>query len=217
MAQVPKEHVRRRIVGAAARLFAARGYAATTVASVAARAGTSTGNVYKYFAGKGALFDAVLPPAFARDVKRMTHARILALGSARDVRELPRDARYHVVAGELLELCLAHRERVVILLARAEGTRFARFAENFARALVTWALGYARRAWPAVTHSSALRFALASVYRGYLRSLAAALVSLPSGPRARAAVELLTTHHQGGLAHLFASVARSAAPGGLGP
>ncbi|MCC6521285.1 MAG: TetR/AcrR family transcriptional regulator [Polyangiaceae bacterium] len=217
MAQVPKEHVRRRIVAAAAHLFAARGYAATTVASVAARAGTSTGNVYKYFAGKEALFDAVLPEAFARDVRRLTHARIVALGSARDVRELPRDARYHVVAGELLERCLAERERVVILLARAEGTRFARFAEDFGRALVSWALGYARRAWPEVPRSPALGFALSAVYRGYLRSLAEALMSLPSRPRAQAAIELLTTHHQGGLAQLFASLARGPAPRELAP
>lgn len=207
MAQRPKEHVRAGIVAGAAALFAEVGYEATTMAAVAERAGSSVGNVYKYFAGKDELFQAVLPPAFARDVKRMTEARIKALGTVRDVRLLAPDARYHVLAGEMLDYCLAHRERVVILLGRAQGTPFASFADDFASKLVEWAIEYARHAWPTLRPSISVRFALRQIYDNYLRSIAAAFATF-EGPKAiREAVAHLTDHHQGGLKHLFESAA----------
>jgi AcrR family transcriptional regulator len=203
MAQRLKQHVRAGIVAAACALFAETGYEQTTMAAVASRAGTSIGNVYKYFAGKEQLFDAVVPAEFARALKRMTRQRIGALGTARDVRELAPDARYHVLAGELLDYSLLHRERVVILLGRPEGTPFASFAEDFASRLVAWALAYARHAWPRVEPSAGMRFALGRIYRSYLASLAQALQTFRSDDRAREAVGHLTAHHLGGLKHLF--------------
>jgi AcrR family transcriptional regulator len=205
MAQRPKPRVRDGIVAGAGALFAEIGYEATTMAAVASRAGTSIGNVYKYFESKEQLFDAVVPAEFARTLKRMTRQRVEALGAARDVRELAPDARYHVLAGELLDHCLLHRERVVILLGRPEGTPFASFADDFAKRLVTWALAYARHAWPRVAPSPGMRFALGRIYRSYLASLAQALQTFGSDARTREAIAHLTAHHQGGLKHLFES------------
>jgi AcrR family transcriptional regulator len=203
MAQRLKRYVREAIVAGAGALFAEVGYEATTMAAVASRAGTSIGNVYKYFESKEQLFDAVVPAEFARALKRMTRQRIEALGASRDVRELAPDARYHVLAGELLDYCLLHRERVVILLGRPEGTPFASFASDFASRLVAWALAYARQAWPRVEPSPGMRFALARIYRGYLASLAQALQTFRTDERRREAIAHLTAHHQGGLKHLF--------------
>lgn len=207
MAQRPKEHVRAAIVAAAASLFAEQGYAATSVAAIAERAGTSTGNVYKYFRGKDEVLAAVVPADFAATVRRMTRRRIEALGAVRDVRLLAPDAKYHVLAGELLDLCIAHRERVVILLGRAEGTPFEGFAQDFAAKLVRWALAYARRAWPELTQSAPLRYALARIYDGFLRSIADAFVRFRDEAAIREAVRHLTAHHQGGLKHLFLTAA----------
>ena len=50
MAQLLKEHVRQGFVTAAGETFAERGFEATTMAEVAERAGSSVGNLYKYFA-----------------------------------------------------------------------------------------------------------------------------------------------------------------------
>ena len=69
MAQYPKEHVRAGIVQAATSLFADVGFGATTMAAVAARAGTSIGNVYRYFESKEELFATALPTEFAAKVR----------------------------------------------------------------------------------------------------------------------------------------------------
>jgi AcrR family transcriptional regulator len=205
MAQTQKEHVRAAIVEAATALFAEVGFAATTIALVAERAGSSVGNVYKYFANKDELFAAVLPESFATELRRMTRARIAAVGDVRDLRELPAGSRYHVLAGELLDHCIAHKERVVILLARAEGTPYASFADDFVERLGDWALDYARGAWPEVRHTPALRFAIRRIYRGFVRSMADTLASVRGEAQIREAVFYLTAHHQGGLLHLFES------------
>jgi len=207
MAQHPKEHVRSGIVAAAASLFAEVGYESTTVAAVAERAGSSVGNVYKYFAGKDELLRAVLPNQFAEDVRRMTEARIKALGTVRDLKLLAPTARYHILAGELLDYCLANRERVVILLGRAEGTPFESFADDFAGKLVGWALEYTRHAWPTLRPSPALRFALRQIYENYLRSIATAFATFERSEAIRDAVSQLTAYHLGGLKNLFETTA----------
>lgn len=58
---------RRRILHAAAEHFLARGYAATTVRSVAEAAGLSQESIYKTFGGKAALLKAVYDRSIAGD------------------------------------------------------------------------------------------------------------------------------------------------------
>jgi AcrR family transcriptional regulator len=203
MAQRPKEHVREGIVRAAAGLFAEIGFPQATMAAVAARAGTSVGNVYKYFDGKDALLEAVLPSAFVDELHDLTRQRVEALGDVRDLRTLPPSSRYHVLAGELLDTALANRERVVILLGRAEGTPFASFASDFTDRLVTWALAYARKAYPSVRPSRGMRFALRRIYLGYFAAIADAFTVFHTEEAIRDAVSHLTAHHQGGLKNLF--------------
>src|SRR5689334_7714929 len=118
MVQVPKAHVREAFVAAAAGAFAELGYAATTMADVAERAGSSVGNLYKYFSSKQQLLDAAVPPELVGELKRRTRARMRALGSAKDVRELAPTAEYHALAGDLLDYYLAHRSAIVLVLAR---------------------------------------------------------------------------------------------------
>ena len=198
--------MRARIVGAAAHLFAEVGYEATTMAAVAERGETSIGNVYKYFQNKEALLDAVLPEEFAKDLQQRTRERVRALGTARDVRELPSSSRYHVLAGDLLEHCIAHRERIAILFARSRGTPFEAFGRDFTKALVGWALDYARDAYPGFRASGPLRFTLDRVYASFLASLGAAFTTFEKDADIREAVFDLTAHHQGGLKRLFEAV-----------
>lgn len=207
MAQRPKSHVRAEIVRAATALFAETGYEDTTMGAIADRSGVSTGNVYRYFEGKEALLEEVLPASFASDLRRRIRARVEALGTARDARTLGPDAPYHVLSSELLEHCIENRERVVILLGRASGTPFDGFAAELQRGLVSWAMEYARQAWPAVEITSALRFALARIYAGYVASLTDALATFRRGDQIREVVGLLATHHLGGLGHLFEAAA----------
>jgi AcrR family transcriptional regulator len=203
--QIPKTHVKDAFVRAAAEAFSELGFAATTMAAVAQRADSSVGNLYKYFANKTDLFDAVVPAELARELRERTHQRIRALGGSRDVRELPAESAYHVLAGELLDFSLQHREAVVILLGRAEGTVFATFARDFVADLVAWALEYAKGAYPALAPSPELGFVLTRVYENFLSAVAAALLRFRDEKRVRRVIFQLTTHHQGGLKRLFES------------
>ena len=62
MVQRKKPEVRDAILGAAFRLFAARGYAATMIADIAREAGVSPGNVYIYFRSKLEILYAIYDP-----------------------------------------------------------------------------------------------------------------------------------------------------------
>lgn len=215
--QRPKEHVRARFIEAALASFAEVGYETTTMAAVAERAGSSVGNLYKYFDSKEALFAAAVPEELVVQIRRLTRARIEALGTLRDIQLVPPDARYHVLAGELLDLCLANRHAVVILLGRPEGTPFASFREDFTTRLVEWALDYVKGAWPAIRPTVEIRFALKTIYRNYLAALADAFVTFSEVDRIREAASHLTAHHQGGLKRLFETAATLANSTPVGP
>src|SRR6185369_122767 len=113
MVQVAKDHVREAFVAAAAETFAELGFSATSMAAVAERAGSSVGNLYKYFGGKQQLFEAAVPAQFVQELLRRTRARMRALGTAKDVRELAPNSEYHALSDDLLDYCFSHRAAVV--------------------------------------------------------------------------------------------------------
>ncbi len=205
MAQIPKDHVREAFVAAAAEAFAELGYAATSMAAIAERAGSSVGNLYKYFPSKEALFAAAVPPELVARLLRLTRARIRALGATKDVQELGADARYHTVASELLDYGFSRRSAVFVVLARAEGTPYASFAADFVTQLVKWALAYARLAYPQLRATPELRWLLERAYAAFVANIAHALRDFPNEARARAVVALLTATHQSSLKRLFES------------
>jgi AcrR family transcriptional regulator len=85
MGQVKKAEVEEAIKRAAFRLFAKKGYAATTLAQIAARAGVSTANVYVYFGSKLEILYAIYDPWMRARLDRLdgevrsiegSHARV---------------------------------------------------------------------------------------------------------------------------------------------
>ena len=82
MVQRKKPEVRDAILGAAFRLFANRGYAATMVADIAREAGVSPGNVYIYFRSKLEILYEIYDP--------WLRARIDALGRELAALQSPR-------------------------------------------------------------------------------------------------------------------------------
>ena len=66
--------VRAQLLDAALALIAEQGYGGCSVAEVAARAGVSTGTVYRYFSNKGELFAEVFRSACGREVAAFTAA-----------------------------------------------------------------------------------------------------------------------------------------------
>jgi AcrR family transcriptional regulator len=69
-----REEVRQRLLEAAARVFARRGYAEATLEEVATEAGFSKGAVYSNFASKEEVFYALLRERVAERVEKVHHA-----------------------------------------------------------------------------------------------------------------------------------------------
>lgn len=122
LAQRLKEEVRTRIIEAAASVFADRGYAATKLSDVAQRADISTGNIYKYFENKEAMFDEIVTVSIAAELLRRLRARIRDIGRLEDWSKA--DAAGSASARALLSFWVDNRLAVLILLRGAEGTRF---------------------------------------------------------------------------------------------
>lgn len=210
MAQRQKDAVRARLVEAALEVFAELGFEAATVAAVAERASVSTGNVYRYFASKEDLFREALPASFVAELRALIQARVEALAGARDIARLAKDAGYFKASERLFEFCLEHRERVVFLLSGASGTEYHGFAERLGRDLEKGALAYARRAWPGLRPTAALRFTLREAYRNYVASLARALAVHPTRRELEDALAHLSSYHLGGMKQLFETAMRPA-------
>ena len=84
MAQQLKEEVLDRICKAAVVAFAERGYEETRLTDVAREAGVSTGNIYRYFADKEALFLTVAPRSKANRFRSLLRDRLDALAATPD-------------------------------------------------------------------------------------------------------------------------------------
>jgi AcrR family transcriptional regulator len=203
MAQRPKEAMRRAILDAAAEELAELGFERATLAGIAARGGTSIGNLYKYFENKDQLFHAAIPPDIARELGALIQHRVESLGIERDARRLGPTHPYERAAGELFQFVLAHRAKILFLLGRAEATPYATFAEELAQRLTKLAVAYVAQTYPKAKMTAARRRALVRVYRAYVTTMAAILREEPTEHALREATAQLSTYHLAGLRAFF--------------
>jgi AcrR family transcriptional regulator len=198
MAQYLKDEVQEAIQAAALEVFARKGFRSASMAEIASAARVSTGNIYRYFENKSALYEAVLPDTFVATLQRLLRQRVEAAKGVEDVRKLEPTAPYRLVSEEVLAFCLAHRLRVVVLLSSPEGTPHEHFAEELVQFLIKAATAHfhARPARPT-------RFALEELYRNYVTSLGRILRHLEEERDVREAVEALARYHLTGLTALF--------------
>lgn len=203
MVQYLKEEVRARIDGAALDLFAAKGYQGATMAAIARVAGVSTGNIYRYYPGKEALFEAVLPDRFVRRFRALLTERLDAASGAGDIRDLPEEHHYWAAAGRLLDFTVAHRRETIVLLGKCGGTPY----ENVGREVVEELLAAAMSHAPALASRARARrpvaFDLEEIYRNYVSSLVRILERFEDGAEIREAVRTYESYHLGGLASLL--------------
>jgi len=129
---------RRQVVEAAARLFMAQGYGATSMDAIARAAGVSKATLYAYFPGKDALFAAIVGEACAREAEG---------------RPCCPDADAGNLAATLLSLGEGYlsfllREEVLAIqrVVMAEGPRFPElgraFYESGPRRTIAWLAGW---------------------------------------------------------------------------
>jgi AcrR family transcriptional regulator len=118
----PDEETRVVILDAARQEFAASGYAATSMESVARRAGVSTKTLYRLIPNKGTLFEEILTDGIDRSVSRI---RLRACDGS-DIEGALREAM--IAVGELI------LDGAVIGLLRmivAEGDKFPEISDTF--------------------------------------------------------------------------------------
>jgi AcrR family transcriptional regulator len=189
MAQFLKEDVATAIRHAALRVFAERGYRASSVADIEREAGVSTGNVYRYFATKEVLFDELVP--------RSLQARFLARLKGR---VLQTDlAGFADAAEALMQFSLTHRLELAIMLGRAEGTPHEGFAEKVSSLLQEMALAHFAVERP----SAALAFTLREIYAHFVTTMANALLEHEDARALRAAAETYARYHGAGMRALM--------------
>ena len=143
MAQILKRELYDRLLTAAVQVFAAQGYQRATMAAIAERAGISTGNIYRYCDSKESLFSAIVTYEFVESFRSLLCRRVAALLDAPDLTALDSNARHR--ADELLRFWIDQRLQVVILLDRAEGSRFSDFGAECVDLLVAATMARLRK------------------------------------------------------------------------
>lgn len=203
MPQRPKQKVRRAIIDAAVQVLSEVGLERAKLGDIAQRAGTSVGNVYKYFGSKEEIFMAAIPPEFTTQLTDKIRAQVEALGERRDVAALEADHPYRRASEALLRFSVLHRSQIIFLLRHAQGTAHGSFPERVVHLLVTLAEKYAEAAYPNLVMSRAERRSLTRTYRAFLLNLATILAEEKTERGLREAVRLLTVYHLSGLRALF--------------
>jgi AcrR family transcriptional regulator len=101
----PVASVRDRVVQAAARLFAERGFESTSVREIVEAAGVTKGGLYHYFDSK----DALLSEIYSR-VLRMQANRLETLAES----GLPLPQRVHAIIADVVATSIAHLDDAVV-------------------------------------------------------------------------------------------------------
>jgi AcrR family transcriptional regulator len=113
-----KEGTREGIIAAGRDQFMRKGFAAASMREIAQGAGIAVGNLYRYFTGKEALFDAVVRPAYRGLLSLVRADRQLDREALRDFRAV------EPVIELLLTACREYRAEVLILVDQSAGTRY---------------------------------------------------------------------------------------------
>ena len=204
MPQVLKPEIRTRILEASLQVFAELGFGGATMATIAARAELGSASLYRYFASKGELFDAVITPDLASEFERLLVNRVRALAQSSPDSFAPR----RDYGQEMLDFWLEHRLAVVVLLDRAEGTAYEKYGQKFVSLLVKSTLEQMRAAEPGIEVTPAARFVLTRIFESTRRTLAEILAHTSNQRVLREAIEAFWSYQIPGLHGLRAWLSR---------
>ncbi len=200
MVQIRKESVRDKIVLAAEVLFAQVGFRKSTVEAIAKTAGVATGNVYTYYSNKKALFKAVIPPEFVEEFSRLTRNRIAEFEQPQGID--PSLLYSEGEAGKLLYFWIKNRHKVVILLARSDGTEYEDFGQQYVQDMTAQAIAQVRKQYPGLEITALLQFMLEKALTDSVRGIVSILEHFEDESAILEALGAGTAYHLGGIAAL---------------
>jgi AcrR family transcriptional regulator len=128
--QILKEETEKNILEAARNEFSKHGYKDASLRRIAAEAGMSVGNLYRYFRDKQDLFSSIVEPAYDQMIYVIEHhedefhEQGLSLGEAIEVQ-----------IQHIAELFSSYRQELLILLHGSAGTRFERARDEMIQLL----------------------------------------------------------------------------------
>jgi AcrR family transcriptional regulator len=122
MVQVQKEELRLAILRAAQDEFLQNGYLSASVKQIAAMVGISVGNLYRYYSGKEALFDAIVAPVYSELERLMRDHSVPPLDEGHIV---------ELVVNVLTEITGENRKPLLILIDGSKGTQHEEAGQQF--------------------------------------------------------------------------------------
>lgn len=176
MAQTLKPEVRERILAEATRAFVQHGYRGARLQDIAAAAGIATGNLYRYYRDKDALFDAIVPRPAAARLLRLLRARVRDLALAPDWTTMTAPASAPATA--FLAFLIEQRTAVHILLAGAEGSPLGHIRPLVAREMTRLASAYLQQHAPSAPVPPAV---LRQIFASTVDMIVAILRDSPDG------------------------------------
>ncbi|MBN2899298.1 MAG: TetR/AcrR family transcriptional regulator [Clostridia bacterium] len=127
--QFLKEELRVKILESATVEFYNNGYGKASMREIAKQSGITVGNIYRYFDGKEALFEAVVKEAYDRFYD------IVANGVRDELIKVTNSDSFEMLRQELITSlvhCVSEKRiELLILLRGAEGTNYANMKEDF--------------------------------------------------------------------------------------
>ncbi len=199
MPQVLKDEVRVRILDGALVVFARDGFANATMASIAKAADVGAASIYRYYASKDELFEAVVTPQLTKRFESLLERRVAGLARQLLGGEAVDDAR-----DDMLQFWLENRLAVVILLDRAAGTPHAQYGERFIELLTRHTVSGLREASPKLQLSGPERFVLRAIFENTRRLLASLLENYDAPAELRDAIQTFWSYQIAGMRGLTA-------------
>jgi AcrR family transcriptional regulator len=173
MVQVLKDHVKNQIASAAERMFAKVGYKQATVGMIANEARVSTGNIYKYFKNKETLFNAIITSEFVEEFKLLTQNRLATLidpAKKEEVRSINSGA-----AGQLLRFWIKNRLKVIIILAKSEGSIYESFSHEYIQSITQQSMDKLPLRHPSLRNTDVFRFIFDTRLKDTIRGIVSIL------------------------------------------
>ena len=210
MVQVLKDSVREQIFIAAEEQFAKVGFKKATMGVIAQDAGVATGTIYKYFRTKKELFHSIITDYFVEEFSSLTRNRVAAFAQPEGLS--PSQSVLDGEAGKLLQFWINNRRKVIIILARSEGSEYEKYAQKYVQDMTVQTIEQAREQFPEINITSTFRFMVNKILTDSVRGIVSILENFEDEKSIREAFAACTTYQ---LAGINAFIAWSKLPGRL--
>ncbi|MBX3019882.1 MAG: TetR/AcrR family transcriptional regulator [Bdellovibrionaceae bacterium] len=209
--QIKKDDVRMNIAATALKLFCQRGFAETSMSDIAHSAKISTGNIYRYYRDKEALFAEILPDKFIRSIKTEINQLMILASHEVDFYKKT-EGEYQAHLEHLIQILFENRERILILLSADPQSPHRRFRQTLEALLVRQAIRYLRQVHGRRNLDATERRLLQMIYRSFVENSFQILRQAATEKSYRHQLRRLRSYHLPGLKSYFEELSQRGTP-----